>query len=54
MLSEIRERDDRDTNRPVAPLKAAEDAVRVDSSELSLEEVVTRLVELAQETIGRN
>ena len=54
VLSEIRERDDRDTNRPVAPLKAAEDAVRVDSSELSLEEVVTRLVELAQETIGRN
>ena len=41
---EIRERDARDTERPVAPLKQAPDALLVDSSTLSIDEVVERIV----------
>ncbi len=48
-LEEVRaqviERDTRDTNRPVAPLKQAEDAVLVDSSARSVDEVVDFIVE---------
>ncbi|CAH0533086.1 Cytidylate kinase [Vibrio stylophorae] len=40
LLSEIKERDDRDRNRAVAPLKAADDALLLDSTSLSIEEVV--------------
>jgi cytidylate kinase len=41
---ELAERDDRDRSRTVAPLAAAPDAVRVDSSAMSFEAVVARLV----------
>ncbi len=47
VLAEIRERDERDSTRAVAPLRPADDAVRVDSSNMSLEEVVSHLVDLA-------
>ncbi|MGL5291422.1 MAG: (d)CMP kinase [Vibrionaceae bacterium] len=40
LLAEIEERDRRDRNRPVAPLKAADDALLIDSTKLSLDEVV--------------
>ena len=40
LLSEIQERDDRDRNRPVAPLRPAEDALVLDSTEMSIEQVV--------------
>ena len=36
---DIIERDTRDMNRPIAPLKQAEDAVFVDSSEMNIDEV---------------
>ena len=47
--AEIRERDTRDMNRSVAPLKQAEDAVLVDSSDMSIEQVTDRIVSLAKE-----
>ncbi len=37
---DIRERDERDMTREIAPLKQAEDAVLVDSSEMTIQEVV--------------
>lgn len=39
ILKEITERDERDRNRPVAPLKAAEDALVIDSTNMSIDEV---------------
>lgn len=36
---DIKERDERDMNREIAPLKQAEDATFIDSSDLSIEEV---------------
>ncbi len=45
-------RDRQDSERETAPLKAAPDAVIVDTTDLSLDEVVSRVVELAQ-SLGR-
>jgi cytidylate kinase len=41
---EVEERDRRDSTRPIAPLKQADDALVVDSSELSVAEVVEQIV----------
>ena len=49
---EIRERDDRDMNRAIAPLKPAEDAVTVDSSYLTIEEVAERILAIVTEKTG--
>ena len=43
ILKEIRERDDRDRNRAQSPLKPAPDAVVIDSTHLTLEEVVSQV-----------
>ena len=43
---EVIERDERDMNRAIAPLKQAEDAVRVDTSAMTIEEVVAHLKSL--------
>ena len=46
---EIEERDSRDMNRETSPLKQADDAILLDSSGMSLEEVADRIVFLAKE-----
>ena len=43
---DIEERDERDMNRTVSPLKQAEDAVLVDSSDMTIEQVVTHILEI--------
>ena len=40
MLRELRERDDRDRNRTESPLRPAPDAILIDSSHLSLDQVL--------------
>ena len=45
---DIEERDCRDMNREVAPLKQAEDAVLVDSSYMSIDEVVDAIIKIAK------
>ncbi len=49
---EILERDERDRNRPVAPLRQAKDAVLLDTSDMTIEEVTEKIVELARERMG--
>ncbi|MBB2494989.1 (d)CMP kinase [Aquipseudomonas ullengensis] len=44
LLDEIRERDERDMQRAVAPLKPASDAIQLDSTELSIEQVMERIL----------
>jgi CMP/dCMP kinase len=46
ILEEIRERDQRDRNRAQSPLKPAPDSVVIDSTHLTLEEVVDKVQEL--------
>ena len=50
--AQIRERDYRDMNRPIAPLKQAEDAVRVDTSDMTIDEVVAKILSIIDEKIG--
>lgn len=45
---EIAERDQRDASRPVAPLKPAPDAVVLDTTGMTIEEVVERVLALVQ------
>jgi cytidylate kinase len=53
-LAELRARDTRDAGRAVAPLAKAEDAIAIDSSALSIDQVVDRLLAVvrARETTG--
>jgi cytidylate kinase len=44
VLKAVIERDRRDSERQVAPLRRAEDAVEVDTSELTLDQVVDAVV----------
>lgn len=46
---EIAERDRRDRERDTAPLRAAADALEIDTSALSIEAVLARVMELAQQ-----
>ena len=43
---DIEERDQRDMNREISPLRQADDAVLVDSSDLTIEQVVNRILEI--------
>ena len=45
IIEDIRERDERDSNRAVAPLKPADDALIIDSTHLSVEEVCQLVLE---------
>jgi cytidylate kinase len=50
LIAEIRERDDRDRNRSVAPLKAPEGSLEVDSTALSIDEVLEKVLEAVRST----
>ena len=52
VLRDIRERDRQDETRPIAPLKQAEDAVRVDTTDLNLEQSLAGLLALVKEKIA--
>ena len=50
---DIIERDNRDMSREISPLKQAEDAVLLDSSSMTLKEVLSELMELAEDAGAR-
>ena len=52
LLSEIQERDDRDRNRPVAPLRPAEDALVLDSTSMNIEQVVEKALHYIESTLA--
>lgn len=47
VLQDLKRRDDHDSNRAVAPLVAAEDAVHIDSTTSYIEEVIERICSMA-------
>lgn len=49
IAADIAKRDEQDMNREVAPLKQAEDAVLVDSSDMNIDEVVEAIRKIYQE-----
>lgn len=54
LLSEIRQRDERDQNRKVAPLVPAEGALYIDSTDLSIQEVVNEILAFSNEALMIN
>ncbi len=48
LLDDIKARDERDSNRSVAPLKPAQDALVLDSTELSIEQVLDAILDFHQ------
>ena len=53
ILNDVKARDERDTGRAVAPLKPAEDALQLDSTELSIEQVLERIEQLVTERLPK-
>ncbi|MBO9490758.1 (d)CMP kinase [Endozoicomonas sp. G2_1] len=53
LLEDIRLRDERDRNREVAPLVPAEGALEIDSTELSIDQVVEKILGFAQEQLAQ-
>ena len=49
---DIIERDHRDMNREIAPLKQAEDAVYVDTSDMTIDEVIATIIKLYEDKKG--
>lgn len=52
VLAELRARDERDRTRAESPLVAAPDAVLIDSTNLTLDQVVERAVEIVESKLG--
>ena len=48
ILEEIKKRDMQDMSRKIAPLKKAEDAVEIDTSDMTVDEVVNKIISLIQ------
>lgn len=51
LVDEIRARDERDANRPVSPMRPADDAHVIDTGSLTIEEVLARVREIAQQSL---
>ena len=49
-LKNVKERDEIDSHREIAPLKKADDAILIDSTNMTIEEVVNRVLEIIDET----
>jgi cytidylate kinase len=54
LLQQILERDHRDETRETAPLRAADDAIRIDTSHLSPDEIVRQMEAVVREKLDRS
>ena len=52
ILKEIQQRDYQDIHRPIAPLKMARDSVKVDTSEMNIDEVVAAIRAVVSQKVG--
>jgi cytidylate kinase len=52
LIAELEARDKRDSERSAAPLKAADDAVLLDTTEMSIDEVVDQVLQMASQSFG--
>jgi CMP/dCMP kinase len=53
VLTDIRARDERDMCRAAAPLVQAADAVRLDTSELEIDEAVAEAIRIVDQLLAR-
>lgn len=52
ILEDIKKRDYQDSHREHSPLRKADDAIEIDTSDMSLEEVTERVLEIIKEKVG--
>ena len=52
ILQEIQQRDYQDTHRAIAPLKMARDSIKVDTSDMTIEQVVETIRKIVTEKTG--
>jgi len=52
VLAEIRQRDYQDTHREVAPLKMSRDSIKVDTSEMDVEQVIAAIREIIAKKVS--
>ena len=52
LLKDINERDERDSQRSASPLKPADDAVQIDTSNLSIEQVVEQVLAISKKAFS--
>jgi cytidylate kinase len=52
VLLDIRARDERDTHRDIAPLRQADDAILLDTSELGVDEAIAEAIRLVEERVA--
>lgn len=52
VLKEIQQRDYQDTHRQVAPLKMTRDSIKVDTSDMTLEQVVSAIRDIVHQKVG--
>lgn len=52
LVADLKARDEQDANRAVSPLKPAEDAIILDTTELAIQEVTLKVMDLAQKRIS--
>lgn len=53
VLRELNARDQQDMNRAVTPLRQAEDAVRIDSTNMTPDEVIETIIRMVEDVYGR-
>ena len=53
ILEELKERDYRDSHRNNSPLKRADDAIELDNSNMTIDEVVEKILELFNKKVGK-
>ena len=52
VLKDIQQRDYQDTHREIAPLKMSRDSIKVDTSDMTIEEVLEKLKEIVGQKVG--
>ena len=52
ILKEVQQRDYQDTHREIAPLKMARDSIKVDTSEMDIEQVIAHIKDIVGKKIG--
>ena len=53
ILKEIQQRDYQDTHREIAPLKLARDSIKVDTSEMDIDQVIASIKEIVQKKVAQ-
>ncbi|MDH5471260.1 MAG: (d)CMP kinase [Gammaproteobacteria bacterium] len=52
LVADLKARDEQDSNRPISPLRPADDAIMIDTSNMSIEQVTQKVLELVKQTFS--